>query len=65
MTDAAPGLDAARLATLAEDALDDALRAYADAHGAAALPVLGDLAAGAAVRWPGRALARSCSDTKR
>ena len=50
MTDAAPGLDAARLATLAEDALDDALRAYADAHGAAALPVLGDLAAGAAGR---------------
>jgi len=50
MTDAAPGLDAARLATLGEAALDDALRTFADAHGAAALPALHDLAAGAAGR---------------
>ncbi|OGL17250.1 MAG: hypothetical protein A3F92_06775 [Candidatus Rokubacteria bacterium RIFCSPLOWO2_12_FULL_71_22] len=50
MTDAEPGLDASRLATLSADALDDVLRAFADAHGAAALPALGELAADADVR---------------
>jgi hypothetical protein len=34
------GLDAAPLAALGESALDDTLRAFADAHDAAALPVL-------------------------
>ena len=38
-------LDAAPLTALAPAALDDTLRAFADAHGAAALPVLDALAA--------------------
>src|SRR5438445_319495 len=43
----APALDLERLRGLPEDALDDTLRSFADAHGAEALPVLGALAAGA------------------
>src|SRR5206468_3469903 len=43
----APVLDAERLRGLAEDALDDTLRSFADAHGAEALPALAALASGA------------------
>jgi len=42
-----PALDAERLRGLAEDALDDTLRSFADAHGAEALPALSLLASGA------------------
>jgi hypothetical protein len=42
----APALDLAHLRGLPEDTLDDALRAFADAHGAEALPALQDLAEG-------------------
>ena len=43
----APALDLERLRGLPEDALDDTLRSFADAHGAEALPALGALASGA------------------
>jgi hypothetical protein len=42
----APALDVERLRGLGEDALDAALREFAGAHGADALPALTDLAAG-------------------
>src|SRR3989441_7025605 len=43
----APALDVERLRGLPEDALDDTLRSFADAHGAEALPALSLLASGA------------------
>src|SRR5207249_6969776 len=53
-----PALDAERLRGLAEDALDDTLRSFADAHGAEALPALSLLASGA-VRAVRRAAKRA------
>jgi hypothetical protein len=50
----APTLDPERLRDLPEDALDDTLRSFADAHGAQALPALAALASGA-----GRAMRRA------
>ncbi|HEU4367742.1 MAG TPA: hypothetical protein VFV05_05865 [Methylomirabilota bacterium] len=49
----------AALATAAPEALDDTLRAFADAHGAAALPVLQSLTAGRTDRVVRRAARRA------
>jgi len=59
MTESAPGLDAARLATLPTGALDDTLRAFADAHGARALDALRELAARADTRTVRRGAKRA------
>ena len=55
MTDPAAALDPASLRGLSEEALDERLRAFANAHGADALPALTGLAETASERGVRRA----------
>jgi len=59
MTDPAAGLDPGSLRGLSEDALDERLRAFANEHGAGALPALSGLAESSADRSVRRAAKRA------
>jgi hypothetical protein len=59
MTDPAAALDPASLRGLSEEAVDERLRAFANAHGAEALPALTGLAESAAERGVRRAAKRA------